>query len=250
MAAKRKGEGKPKRKPTPGSTGGGPPGKMTGAKPPRTGGPNKGGRQGSPPPGSGGDDEHERRRREIHEAVKRALTEALLSEKQRHGYQRAMAAVVGRLAPAALGRGHRAVKGYKFYRSFAAMTAAIRRKYPTITIKPGHTVKGFFDRDGTMHLDGGGVLFGRPARLEEFFAHEITHALDRPNYEISSTDEWSDAWDAEIVKGNYLSEEAKRTPQEGFAEFGAMLLGSGVSAKEAKQVLPRCVKVWQRWGIL
>ena len=250
MAAKKQGRGKPKRKPA-GSTGKGRPGKIAGEETSEKGGSKKGGGKGdSPPRGSAGDDEHRKRRRIIQEQIDRGLDEAALSDLTRNAYGRAMGVVLARLTPTALSRVFRAVKEYRFYRSFGAMTEAIRRKYPAIKIKPGHVVKGFLDRDGTMHLDGGGVLFGRPARQEEFFAHEMAHALDRPDYEISGTDEWYDAWNDEINATDYLSGEAKRSPQEGFADFGAMLLGSGVSAKQVKQLLPKCVKVWEQRGIL
>ena len=212
-----------------------------------------GGKGGSPPVGSAGssdEEEHQRRLRETLAKIDTALEAGRLSNDRRQEYRRALQSVVGRLTPPALARVHRTVKEYRFYPSFQLLTKAIREKYPTLKIKPKHIVKGFLDRDGTVYLNGGGILFGRPARQEEFYAHEITHALDRPNYEISSTDEWKAAWKAEIADSGYLSEDAQRSPQEGFAEFGVLMLGSGVSAKDVKQLMPKCVKVWRQQGIL
>jgi hypothetical protein len=132
------------------------------------------------------------------------------------------------------------------------MTEAIKKKYPRITakIKQGNVAKGFMDKDGTMHLNGGGILFKRPARLVEFYAQEVAHAIDRPNHEISASEAWQSAWTEEIRDMDFLGHEAKMSPAEGFSVFGAMVLGSGIAVGDANQVMPRCVRVWQEHGLL
>lgn len=186
--------------------------------------------------------------REVHENVEAALAEGGLTEAQKDEYRAAIRVVIGRLTPLALARVQAEVREYKFYKSWQELTDAIRRKYPKMRIKG--TIKGALDRDGSLHLNGGGTLFGRPAKLEEFYAHEITHAIDGRGHEISNSPEWQEAWKAEIQDGAYLGPDSSRSPQEGFGEFGAMLLGSGTSADQVEEVMPRCVHVWKERGIL
>jgi len=201
--------------------------------------------------GNGADD-HQQRLRESRERIDGALSNAGIPPEQKTEFRRAILTVLQRLTPTALQRVHRAVKEYRFYPTFTAMTEAIKKKYPKIAskIKPGNVAKGFMDRDGTMHLNGGGILFKRPAKLVEFYAHEVAHAIDRPTYEISGSEEWESAWAQEIRDMHFLSDEAKMSPEEGFSEFGAMVLGSGIAVADAKQVMPGCVRVWQEHGLL
>jgi len=195
--------------------------------------------------GSGDGGEYQRCREETLEKIDRALAKADLSDARRQKYKRVIWVVLDQLTPTGLQRIHQAVEEYKFYPSFEAQTKAIRKKYPQLKLKKGGVLKGMFDRDRTLHLNGGGMLFGRVASLEEFYAHELTHALDGPHHEISESREWQEAWGAEIRDLEYLGENATRSPQEGFSEFGSLLLGSGIAQRDIRQVLPRCLKVWK-----
>jgi hypothetical protein len=216
----------------------------------------RGGRKSEPPdapprsPGGdgGGEDDHQRRVRELHEKVEQALGEGELSEEQREEYRAAIRRVIGRLTPPAVARVHGQIKEIKFYASWQELTAAIRRKYPRATIRG--TIKGAFDRDGTLHLDGGGILFGRPVPLEELYAHEITHVIDGTSHDISNSAEWREAWQGEIQDGGYLGPDSARSPREGFGEFGAMLLGSGTPVNRVEEIMPECVQVWRDRGII
>jgi hypothetical protein len=183
------------------------------------------------------------------ELIETALVEAKLSDAKRSEYRQAIHAVLGRLTPRALGRINRTVKEYRFYASFRALTQALRQKYPGLITRRGAILKGAFDRHGTIHLDGGGRLFGRVAALEEFYAHEFSHAIDGPEHEISASPAWHEAWQTEVQDGGYLGAGSMRSPREGFSEFGSLLLGSGISQRTIGQVLPTCLKVWKDRGL-
>jgi len=142
---------------------------------------------------------------------------------------------------------HEHVKAFKFYPTFAALTAAYQAKYPGAKIA---NIKGAFDPDGTVHLDGGGVLFGRQAALGEFYAHELTHPLDAQNHRISSTKEWRTAWGKEIRDTNLLGGNADKNEHEGFAEFGQYLLGHPDATRaNTRQVMKDYLKVWESHGL-
>jgi hypothetical protein len=183
------------------------------------------------------------------ERIDKALVEAKLSDEKRTEYRKAIYAVLDRLTVKALGRINRAVKEYRFYASFRGLAQALRRKYPELRTRSGAMLKGAFDRDGTIHLDGGRRLFGRAASLEEFYAHELSHAIDGPEHEISASVAWQEAWRIEIQDGGYLGAGSMRSPREGFSEFGALLLGSGIPQRAIRQVLPRSLQVWKDWGL-
>jgi hypothetical protein len=184
--------------------------------------------------------EHEHHREEIGEKIERALQESALSVTIQMKYRQAIDAVLVAMTSHAIGRFHATVKEIRFYKTHSELTAAVRDKYPALTIRG--VLKGCFDRDGTLHLNSGGKLFGRNAGLSEFYAHEITHAIDGNQHEISGSEKWQTAWKAEQ---DFLSENGKKTPSEGFAEFGEMLLGSGITREQMNDVLPMCLKVWE-----
>ena len=107
-------------------------------------------------------------------------------------------------------------------------------------------LKGAFDREGVLHLDGGGVPYGRPARLEEFYGHELAHAIDGLDHEFSSSREWKQAWKEEIEHTDFLGYNARMKPSEGWAEFGAMVFSGTVSLKDVKDIFPDCLKFWRK----
>ncbi len=176
--------------------------------------------------------------------IEEALQQSSLPENIKSIYRQALTVVFRPMSPIALARFCANVKECRFYETHSELTAAIQEKFPKL--KSRGVVKGGFDREGTLHLDGGGVLFGRAAMLSEFYAHEIAHAIDGTNHEISNLEEWRTAWESEKV---FLSVNGKKSPSEGFAEFGEMLLGAGVTTDQMKEVMPNCLEVWQRKGL-
>ena len=74
---------------------------------------------------------------------------------------------------------------------------------------------------------------------------ELTHSIDGNNHEISGSEAWRKAWAAEK---SYFGI-GKKTPTEGLAEFGQMLLGGGISREEMAEVMPRCLNVWEENGL-
>jgi hypothetical protein len=107
-----------------------------------------------------------------------------------------------------------------------------------------------FDKDGTIHVDGLGTLFGRPAKTEEFHAHELSHCIDGVNHDLSETEEWQRVWRAEIADGGYLGPNSTKSATEGFSEFGALLLSTDLTAETVAKVLPLCVEFWRDRGLI
>jgi len=85
--------------------------------------------------------------------------------------------------------------------------------------------------------------------LEEFQAHEIAHAIDG-HHELSGSEEWLEAWGAEIGDGGYLGANSAASPHEGWADFGMLVLGTGISQDEIRTVMPRALAFWQKRGLL
>jgi hypothetical protein len=193
------------------------------------------------------DDDHEKRLKQVHGKIESALKSSALSKHGRDEYRKSIHVVLSRMTPKALARLHANVKEYKFYSLLEGLTAGIKAKYPTWKPKVGKTIKGLFDKDGTIHMNGrgDGVLHGLPASLEEFQAHELAHGIDGTKHEISGSKPWRDAWNAEI---NFLTH-GKKSVSEGWAEFAQMLLGQGMTRKTLKEVMPKCLKVWEDNGL-
>ena len=106
-----------------------------------------------------------------------------------------------------------------------------------------------FEKDGTLHLNGAGRLEGRSARLMEFYAHELAHAIDG-HRELSSVVEWRRAWLAEIADGALLGSNSAKSPHEGWGDFGMLALGSGIPVTEIRAVMPRAHEFWHKRGLL
>ena len=196
---------------------------------------------------SEGSDEDERRLGEVHARIEQGLVEANLSPAQRLEFLDTAKAVLGRMRSGGIRVVHENVKAFKFYPTHAALTAAYKAKYPQARIR---NIKGAFDPEGWVHLDGGGVLFGRLATLNEFYAHELTHALDAPGHRISNTKEWRKAWAREIRDTSILGENAAKNEEEGFAEFGQFFLGHPDATRaNTRLVMKSCLKVWEGYEL-
>jgi hypothetical protein len=210
----------------------------------------------TPPGGSGGgglgegggtghaDDGHHQRIKEVHESIDRSLQASDLPAPVQAEFGQTAKSVVGKMTPEAVRRFHANLKGFQWYPTHGALTEAYKAKYPGVSIKG--VLKGAFDPDGVIHLDGGGELFGRPATLSEFYAHEMTHDIDGTDHEISRSAAWIRVWEAE--KG-FLNKNGQSKSSEGFAEFGEMLLGGIVTRKQMREVMPKSLKVWEAHGL-
>ncbi len=199
------------------------------------------------PASGGGDEEHQRRVKAVNAKIDRALKASGLTQEQRDEVRKSIRAVVARMTPTALARMRANVKEYKFYPSLESLTAGIQAKYPTYKPPKGKVPKGLFDKDGTLHTNGrgDGRLFGRPASFEEIHAHELAHGIDGTGHEISESEPWKKAWKAE----RDFFTHGKTSEAEGFAEFCQMLLGQGITRKQMKEAMPKCLKVWEANGL-
>jgi hypothetical protein len=197
-------------------------------------------------PASGSEEDVNRLLKQSVDLVRQSLNEGALPSGLRQTYADTMAAILGMLTPAALTRHRANTSGYRFYVTHRELTEAFLAKYPAATAVVKGVLKGAFDRDGILHLNGGGGLFGRLAPLQEFFAHEMTHTIDGRGHEISNSEAWRASW--EIEKG-LMNANGMQNPVEGFAEFGQLLLGSVITRKQIRQALPKCLKVWEDFGL-
>jgi hypothetical protein len=203
-------------------------------------------RQGS---GSGRaeDDEHSERLSELSALIKKGLRQANLTESQRRQYRRASQGVIDRLSRGAVLRLHANTGEFKFYPSHEALTQAIKEKYPALAkkLQPRSIIKGMLDKDGTIHLDGGGTLRGRDARLVDFYAHEIAHGIDGIGHQLSDSKGWGQVWAYEILGNDAFTTKAQDDHREAFSEVGSLLLGGAISAKELALLCPGVVRFWR-----
>jgi hypothetical protein len=115
---------------------------------------------------------------------------------------------------------------------------------------------GFYSPDEhSVHLDGkmGGDLAGkRPLKAEDvagIHAHELTHAIDGPNFELSRSDGWRQAFAQEIQPGDNLTAYARTMLQEGFAEFGRVLYTRPDLRGELEKDFPLCAQFFKTHGL-
>lgn len=238
QAARKKGGGKPpvkkgsprKKKEAPKEEAAAPP-----AEPPK--GPPK------PPGGGGSEEEHHQRVKELHEGIDKALDEAAITPARKREFGQTAKDNLGKMTREAVQRLHANVKEWKFYQTHDSLTKAFREKYPDAEVG---LLKGCYDKDGTLHLNGGGRLFDREAPLSEFYAHEMTHAVDGLDHHVSGSDAWGKAWNAEKA---FLNENGQSKRSEGLAEFGQMVVGTDITRDDVREVMPRCLKVWEANGL-
>lgn len=120
----------------------------------------------------------------------------------------------------------------------------------------GEVVYAFWSgTSGKLVLDGTADLTGRDAGVGatwEIYAHEFTHAIDTSgpsgtmSDRYSTTQEWQEAWTDEIYAHGTgaapLSEYARNSMSEGFAEYGRLVLKSPRAAQEK---FPRSWAYWK-----
>jgi hypothetical protein len=179
--------------------------------------------------------------------MNKGLREANLTETQRRQYRQATREVIARMSPASVQRLYGNTVVFRYYPSEAALTQAIKEKYPALTrkLKASSVIKGMLDKDGTVHMDGGGTLRGRQARLADFHGHELTHGIDGTSHELSDSKEWGKVWADEIVGNDAFTAKAREDCREAFSEVGSLLLGGAISANELAPVCPGVVRFWR-----
>lgn len=107
----------------------------------------------------------------------------------------------------------------------------------------------------TMDLDGPPSHFVGLGKSEfmtgtHVHAHELGHAIDGPNHELSLSDAWKAAYAAEIdLPDSPLTDYAKTEPEEGFAEFSRLLYGGGFRDDEILGAFPRCAQFFKDRGL-
>lgn len=147
--------------------------------------------------------------------------------------------VADRMTPESISRVESNVKHMSMYSTTEELSSTVAR----LTGKETSSAVGGYNADlGVLHMDGGPDPRGT-------LAHELTHAIDGPNYEISSSAEWQAAWDAEIKPGG-ISNYAATKPSEGLAEFGRALFAGQLPAKELRTEYPECWKVLKKYKVV
>lgn len=193
---------------------------------------------------------------ELHARMNRGLKEADLSERQRRQYRKSTKEVMARMSLDAVIRLHANVKEFKYYPSHEALKTGVLSKYPSLRAtfaSPTKKIRGMFDKDGTLHLDGGGTMFqDMPAKsVAEFHAHEMTHALDENLGRVfSGTRRWQQVWKQEIQGHPDYSSHAHRYAHEAFAEAGQQIYGSGKSGSAIARECPQVVLFFQKHKLL
>jgi hypothetical protein len=171
-----------------------------------------------------------------------------LPEKTAQAYREAAHAVAEKMTPEAIDRFNRHVMHTQFYGDSDQLRAGYERQVKQ-PLREGEELLGF-----CTHYPGTGktiVNLDEPdeshANRFHTYAHEFAHATDGPKHELSETDEWRSAWDAEIKQGKIPPSEYATTDQhEGFAEYARMVM---TMPAVAKRDFPRCWEFWRRKGI-
>lgn len=116
---------------------------------------------------------------------------------------------------------------------------------------------GHFEANGALSSATQGALtLGSPTMmsLKEIFAHEVFHGIDGPDFDLSNSEEWKDAFDSEF-KGKsseaFISRAASER-HEAFAEFGKILHApkNAAGLYMARRVYPKSYRAFENMGIL
>ena len=90
----------------------------------------------------------------------------------------------------------------------------------------------------------------------DWYAHEMAHAIDGPGRQLSSSDEWDRAWQADIRRdaagelSHPVSRYASTSPSEGFAEFARLVYGVGTSVETLQTKYPAATAFFEKHGLL
>lgn len=182
-----------------------------------------------------------------------------LTPEQRQSYAANIQSVMGKMSPGAQERVMKNVKEFNWYVDTQEITdnlAGMYKNFAAIKAKGGRSGGAYVPSSGAVHLDGDEVWPEYTVKATELYAHELTHAIDGPKFEYSTSPEWMMAWTEEI--GNQppppgqrakLTVYATTSAKEGFAEFGRLLFASNWSRQNVERSFPKCVAVWKKAGI-
>jgi len=90
----------------------------------------------------------------------------------------------------------------------------------TNKLPEGRSLAGFYvPGKGEVHLPPRSSLAYSLTDIDDIWTHEVGHALDYNEPMLSGSKAWRTAWEKEIYKLDSISNYAKTSPLEGFAEF-------------------------------
>lgn len=179
-----------------------------------------------------------------------------LSAEQKTAYFDHAQEILGKLTPKALERFSANTDGVSYCPDLATVKETVQQALPDQAgALEGLEIAGCYlsyNTTGRLVLDGHpgeatAAVMGTESALA-VHAHEYTHAIDGPKFELSKSPGWGDAWKQEIKAGK-LSKYATTDPTEGFAEFGRLLLGGEHDLEEVKYRYPKCYYFWHKQGL-
>jgi hypothetical protein len=146
------------------------------------------------------------------------------------------------------------LRSIHFVADFAQVSPVLRRRVERLGYNPGDVPDGAcggYLKDDKAVVADGGVPGTRPeegVHTVGVYAHELGHAIDGPDDEISNSKAWQAAWAKEMKNaGRPPSEYAQVSASEGFAEYHRLLVAN---RKQAVALYPRCADVWRGRGLL
>lgn len=180
--------------------------------------------------------------------ISKHLTASKLPEATRKAYESHAHEVLGAMPAKALERFNTHAKAYEFYDNSKELNAglgALSEKAKK-AIEGGLVVGGAWERKaGKLHMDGA----SEKQSASDIYSHEMSHAVDGPQHELSSSPEWKAAFASEI-KGGGLSKYATQNEIEGFAEFGRLVYGNKTAADELRKKYPLSTAYWESQGLI
>jgi hypothetical protein len=169
-----------------------------------------------------------------------------LSDADRQTYRGHVSDILSRMGGEAARRYLDGSKQARFYADHHQITDFFKAKSARVRAsmeKNGTVAMGAYDpRTKSMHVDGGKAGKG-------VLAHEMAHAIDGNNFEISRGKGWQQAFHAEL-SGKQLSAYASTNAQEAFAEFGRALLTGELSHEVAQKKYAKSYGVWKAKGLI
>lgn len=98
----------------------------------------------------------------------------------------------------------------------------------------------------TLFIDG----LRQKASFRETLLHELGHAIDGPQFALSSNKQWRQAWEKELKTG-ILGEYAAENRCEGFAELFAHWHMANREKKFVLEILaPKCLKFFRKYNLI
>ncbi len=194
-----------------------------------------------------------------------------LKDEEKQALSRAVERVTSRMPATAATRARQHTNSVEFHSSIDSISGS-RAKSSTKAaqaFKEGYRVAGYYQKsnrklalDGTAQMQEYHEQFGQlaEANIHGVYAHEISHAIDGPDHELSFDEGWRNAFEDEIMpketadawgnKADFpLSEYATTMTYEGFAEFGRLVYGTDHNLQEIEQAFPKASAFWKSKGI-